>query len=119
MDDEPFLRDALVRMLTSLGYTAEATPDGEKALARYREAMSEGRRFDAVIMDLTIPGGRGGVEVVRDLLVLDPDARAIASSGYSTDSVMAEYRRHGFVGRLPKPYGLQDVGEVLARIVLD
>ena len=117
MDDEPFLRAALVRMLTSLGYKAESTTNGEEALARYREAMCEGRRFDAVIMDLTIPGGRGGAEVVRDLLVLDPDARAIASSGYSTDSTMAEYQHHGFVGRLPKPYGIQEVGQVLARIL--
>jgi two-component system, cell cycle sensor histidine kinase and response regulator CckA len=115
MDDEPFLRSALLRMLTSLGYHAEGVADGDQAVKRYRRALKEGRRFDAVIMDLTIPGGRGGVEVAQKLLSLDPNLRAIASSGYVTAPAMTHYRDHGFVGRLPKPYNLQEVSRALAR----
>jgi CheY-like chemotaxis protein len=68
-------------------------------------------------MDLTVPGGMGGREAVRELLALDPAAKAIVSSGYSQDPVMARYREYGFQDVITKPYGVAEVSQTLARLI--
>jgi len=117
MDDEAAIAKVLTRMLASLGYQAESAGDGKEALDVYRQAMLAGKRFDAVIMDLTIPGGMGGKEAIGLLLAFDPDAKVIVSSGYSDDPIMSEYAASGFRGALSKPYDIEDVSEVLRRII--
>ena len=109
--------DILMTMLTRLGYQCEAVPDGAGALTAYKKAKAAGRPFDLVIMDLTIPGGMGGKEAIKEIRELDPNARAIVSIGYSDDPVMAESTSHGFVGTLAKPYTIGDVAEILSRIL--
>lgn len=116
MDDEDILRDVAVDILRTIGYEAAAVRDGSEALEAYRGAMSAGRPYDVVIMDLTVPGGMGGREAVRKLLEMDPGARVIVSSGYSNDPVMADYRKHGFVDVIAKPYRMRDLGAVLQRV---
>jgi CheY-like chemotaxis protein len=86
---------------------------GAEALLMYKEAMNDGRPFDAVIMDLDIPGGMGGNETIRELLTCDPEAYAIASSGNFCNPTMLDYERFGFKGVLPKPYGPQQLTVVL------
>ncbi|HWR96987.1 MAG TPA: PAS domain S-box protein [Candidatus Methanoperedens sp.] len=113
MDDEKTVREIAVQMLGALGYDAAAVEDGAAALAAWERARAEGRPFAAVIMDLTIRGGLGGKETVRELLRRDPGARAIVSSGYSSDPIMASYAAHGFCGVIAKPYRLSDLSEVL------
>ena len=117
MDDEPdilnFSHDALKR----LGYEAELARDGTEAIRRYREALEAGRPFSAIIMDLTIPGGIGGKEAIKDLLELDPQARAIVSSGYSNDPVMAEFSKYGFRGVVAKPYEIRELARVLREVI--
>jgi len=117
MDDEPdilnFSHDALKR----LGYEAELARDGAEAIRRYREALEAGRPFSAIIMDLTIPGGIGGKEAIKDLLDLDPQARAIVSSGYSNDPVMAEFSKYGFRGVVAKPYEIRELARVLREVI--
>jgi DNA-binding NarL/FixJ family response regulator len=71
--------------------------------------MQDGKRFDLVIMDLTVPMGMGGQEAVRELLKIDPQARAIVSSGHSGDPIVSNYRAHGFVGTMPKPYRMEEL----------
>jgi CheY-like chemotaxis protein len=66
-------------------------------------------------MDLTIPGGMGGGEAMRELLDRDPDCVALVSSGYSADPVMANYAEHGFRDAIRKPYDLQKLSNVLSR----
>ncbi len=117
MDDEKALRDVAVDILGAIGYEGAAVKDGAEALAVYRAAMETGRPFDAVIMDLTIPGGMGGKEAVRKLLEIDPAAKAIVSSGYSSDPVMSDFRRYGFRGVIAKPYRVRELGEVLGSVV--
>jgi CheY-like chemotaxis protein len=113
MDDEAMVRDAATAMLEFLGYEVETAGNGEEALARYEQAFSTGRPFDAVILDLTVPGGMGGKEAVGRLLAVDPAARVIASSGYSNDPVMSDYRSHGFRAVAPKPYRVNALAGIL------
>lgn len=114
MDDEEMLRDLVARMLAHLGYETSVAADGAAAVRMYQEALEAGSRFDLVLLDLTVPGGMGGAEAVRRLRALDPAVRAVASSGYSSDPIIAHFRDYGFVGALAKPYQMAD----LARAVL-
>jgi len=83
----------------------------------YRQAMESGKPYDAVIIDLIIAGGMGGREAIEKLLAMDPDARAIVSSGYSDDTVLSNFRRFGFRGVLPKPYNISELGKVLHEVI--
>jgi PAS domain S-box-containing protein len=107
MDDQPSVRRVAAEMLTSLGYQVVECRDGDEAILRHREALEQGRRFDAALLDLTVPGGLGGAEALAQMRAVDPDVRAIVSSGYAKDAEMANYRRSGFDRVLPKPYSLE------------
>jgi two-component system cell cycle sensor histidine kinase/response regulator CckA len=115
MDDQEALRELVKNMLGTLDCVAEVAADGKQAIEKVRRANAAGRGFDLVILDLTIPGGMGGVKTLRELLRHDPRARVIVSSGYSNDPVMADCRRYGFVDALPKPFTAADLGRVLER----
>lgn len=96
MDDEEMIRELLSKTLSLAGYEVELTADGAEAIEAYRKAREAGQTFDAVIMDLTIPGGVGGKEAIKKLLEIDPGAKVIVSSGYSTDPIMADCKKYGF-----------------------
>lgn len=113
MDDEPLMRDVLARMLQVLGYSVVAVADGAAAVDAYRRGAETGAPFDAVILDLTIPGGVGGVKALEALRALDPDVRAIVSSGYSNDPVMGNHHAYGFRGVIAKPFQVAGLSAVL------
>lgn len=117
MDDEPLIRDLAGELLTYLGYTVSTTHDGLEAINLYLESKENGRPFDAVIMDLTIPGGMGGIEAIEKLRQLDPEVKAIVSSGYSNDPIMGDFVKFGFSGVLPKPYNAQQMSQILQTII--
>jgi len=104
-------------MLRYLGYRVGFAKDGTEAIEIYINAKESGDPFDAVIMDLTVPGGMGGKEAIAKLLKIDPAVKAIVSSGYSNDPVMADFRNYGFKGVVSKPSGLKEMGEVLNKIL--
>ena len=118
MDDEPIMRETVTEVLRALGYQSSAASSGEEALRMYADSLAAGHRYDAVILDLTVAGGMGGKETIRKLLELDPLVRAVVSSGYSEDPVMARYREYGFRGVVAKPYTVAELRAVL-RNVLD
>jgi len=113
MDDEELILDVVSSMLEYLGYEVEISKNGEEALDKYRGAISSGAPFSAVIMDLTIPGSRGGKDVIQDLLKIDPSVKAIVSSGYSNDPVMANCTEYGFKGVVKKPFKMEELSEVI------
>jgi len=117
MDDEPAIRDAVGEMLECLGFDVEVCRDGQGAIERYRRAQEAGTPFDAVLMDLTIVGGMGGKETIRHLLELDPAVKAVASSGYSDDPVLAQHQKYGFRAVLAKPYTLKELENTLRKLI--
>ena len=116
MDDEEQIRRTAAALLGRLGYEVVLAADGDTALALYREAAAK-TPFDAVILDLTVPGAMGGKECLEALRAIDPSVKAIVSSGYSTDPVMAAYRKHGFAGVVAKPYQLAELSRVVRDVV--
>lgn len=117
IDDEEGLRKVYPRILRYLGYDVAVAADGREGLDMYASAREGGRPFDLVILDLTIPGGLGGTQALDALRALDPGARIVASSGYAADPILADYRRHGFDGVLPKPFKAADLGRVVAEVL--
>ncbi len=120
MDDEELVRDSLGQMLLEIGYTVGFAVDGREAVESYRAAMESGNPYDVVIMDLTIPGGMGGQEAVRELVKIDPGVKAIVSSGYSYDPVMANYTDYGFKAVLLKPYSdMYELNRIINEVIGD
>jgi len=119
MDDEDFVRSVVRRMLMKLGYEFEFSEDGQEAIEKYTEAMNNNERFDAVILDLTIPAGIGGKDVIERLLFIDPEVKAIVSSGFSSDEVIANYSKYGFKGVIRKPYKVVELGQILYKVIKD
>jgi len=117
IDDEEAIRKSTGEMLRRLGYEVATAREGREAIDLYRQALGTGKRFDAVIVDLTIPGGMGGREAVREMRQLDPGLRAVASSGYSDSAVMASHREHGFCEVVSKPYEMRDLADKLAKVL--
>jgi PAS domain S-box-containing protein len=117
MDDDDMVLDVGRKILGRLGFETVGAHDGKEAIELYKTAKESGRPFDFVIMDLTVPGGMGGKETITILRELDPSVRAIVSSGYSIDPVMADYRSFGFCGVVAKPYAVDDIKEVIQSIM--
>lgn len=118
MDDEELIRNVSTAMLKQLGYEVHTANDGEEAITLYLQAKKEGRPFHLLIMDLTVPGGMGGKEAIAHLRQLDPQVKAVVSSGYANDPIMANFSEYGFCGVVPKPFSLQDLSSLL-QVILD
>ena len=116
MDDQESILKMTGRMLNRMGYETVFATDGKKAVELYREAYHSENPFDLVILDLTIPGGMGGTKTIIELLKFDPDVKALVSSGYSNDPIMANYEDYGFCGVVPKPYTKAQLSEVLNKL---
>ncbi len=117
MDDEPAVREVAGELLGFLGYRVGYAEDGAEAIALYQEASASGEPFDLVIMDLTVPGKMGGKEAIQRLLEIDPQVKAIVSSGYSNDPIMADYPRYGFKGVIAKPYQLHQLSKTVHDVI--
>jgi len=117
MDDEDFLRDLLTDLLVDIGFEVETVSNGLAAGASYRRAMTEGRPFNLVILDLTVPGGMGGQETLTQLRKLDPSVDAIAISGYSGDPIMADPQAFGFRLSIVKPFQRKDFVKAFASML--
>jgi signal transduction histidine kinase/ActR/RegA family two-component response regulator len=116
LDDEEPIRRMTTQMLIALGYTVDAVARGSDAIESYKKARIEGRPFDLLLLDLTVPGDLGGREVLRELLTFDPDVKAIVVSGYSRDDVMANYRDYGFKAFIAKPFTMKELSTAVLEV---
>lgn len=117
MDDEETILNAVGEMLECYGYQVFLTTDGAQAIESYKQAKVTGEPFMVIIMDLTVPGGMGGQEAIAHLRDFDPKVKAIVSSGYANDPIMSDYERYGFVGVVSKPYKIDELNEVLQKVL--
>jgi two-component system cell cycle sensor histidine kinase/response regulator CckA len=117
MDDEESIRDLAYQSLRRLGYEVELAADGKEAIEKYEKAGQSQNPFDAVILDLTIPGGMGGKECIRRLKEIDPGVKAIVASGYADDPVMANFGDYGFTLSVAKPFSIEKLGQGLHHLL--
>jgi CheY-like chemotaxis protein/anti-sigma regulatory factor (Ser/Thr protein kinase) len=117
MDDEEMVLEAAGEMLMYFGYDVQFARDGHQAVELFRQAKEAGYPFAAVIMDLTVPGGMGGKKTIKRILEIDPGVKAIVSSGYSNDPVMADFRQYGFCGLVTKPYNMKQLSDTLQKVL--
>jgi signal transduction histidine kinase/ActR/RegA family two-component response regulator len=109
MDDEKMVRDVAGQMLKHMGHDVSFAEDGIDAIRLYWEAKDQGRSFDIVVLDMTIPGGPGGKETIAKLRAIDPEVKAIVSSGYANDPVLSNFREYGFSAVVVKPYKFDEL----------
>jgi PAS domain S-box-containing protein len=117
MDDEQLIQDVAKRMLSRFGHEVLQAKDGREAIAIFKEHHHSDNPVDVIIMDLTIPGGMGGKDAIKEIFQIDPDAKAIVSSGYSNDPVMANYRQHGFKASIGKPFEMTQLKEIINSVL--
>jgi len=117
MDDEEMVASTTSAILAALGYNAVSVRDGREAIKQYQKANESGMPFDAVILDLTVPGGMGGEETIKKLLEIDPSVKAIVSSGYSNNPIMSEFRKYGFSGIVTKLFHIQELSKVVNMVI--
>ena len=117
MDDEALVREVAGDMLSFLGYSVQYASDGEETIEKYKKSLETGKPYDLVVVDLTIPGGMGGLETMEKLLEIDPKVSALVSSGYWKDSVMGDIEKYGFKGVIAKPYNIEELGRLLHELI--
>jgi len=118
MDDEECIRETFGELLKKMGCDVDYAADGAGLLESIRNSALAGHPFDAVIMDLTIPGGMGGKDTISELRKMNPDIKAFVSSGYSDDPIMAHPENYGFTDKITKPFRSADLRKLMERWVL-
>jgi DNA-binding NtrC family response regulator len=117
MDDEQVILDVTGEILTFLKYDVMSAKDGQAAVELYKKEKDAGSPFDVVILDLSVPHGMGGKETISLLRSVDPDVKAVVSSGYTNDPVVQDFSRYGFCERLTKPYNINAMKNLLENVI--
>lgn len=117
MDDEQVILDMTRDVLKFLDYDVMFAKDGSEAIDLYIQEKSAGVPFDIVILDLSVAHGLGGRETIEQLRILDPEVKAVISSGFITDPLVEDFSRYGFCERLGKPYTISDLKNLLEKIM--
>ena len=117
MDDESSIRVILREYLKSIGFEVKETADGKELLKVLEEDTAQGIHYSAAILDLTIPGGMGGVDTIVEIQKKGFTFPVFATSGYSEDSVISDPEKYGFSDSLSKPYKMKDLANLLSRFL--
>jgi PAS domain S-box-containing protein len=117
MDDEEVILNIAKEILIMKGFEVDVSKDGDEAFLKYRQEFEGNKPFDLVIMDLTIPGGKGGIETLKEIHQINPGAKALVSSGYSGDEVMSNFKNYGFMGVVTKPYTMKKLFQEIERVL--
>jgi len=114
MDDDSMVRETLAAILKALGYESDFASQGSEAIQLYSKTIGTKDKFDLIIIDLTVRGGMGGKDTISELKKIDPNVKAVVSSGYSNDPVIADYKNYGFCGRITKPFNISEINSVIS-----
>jgi CheY-like chemotaxis protein len=105
-------------MLESMGYAVVCKNDGKEAVDFYVAETRAARRFAAMILDLTVHGGMGGLEAVGEIRKLNTEIPVFVTSGYADNSVMKDPVAYGFTASISKPFTIAELSELLNRNVI-
>lgn len=117
MDDEDYIRNILKKMFEKFGYLVELTSEGQEAVEKYKQLITDGTPADLVLLDLTIPGGMGGMDTAEQILEFNPQAKIVISSGNPNDPMLADYQSHGIKHVLSKPFRLDGLMATTKEII--
>jgi PAS domain S-box-containing protein len=117
MDDEETIRLSIKKVIKHLGYDCVLTESGDHALQVVKEYLNKNIKFKAIILDLTVHGGKGAIDIISELRSIDPDTRIIVSSGYANDKVITDFQKYGFHAAITKPYTIDNLADVLSRML--
>jgi len=117
MEDEGIVRGIIRELLDHLGYSCALAWNGDEAIRLYTQALKSGHPFHAVLLDLIIQGGMGGTETMLELQKIDPEVKAIVTSGYSNDPILADYESYGFKAALAKPFDIKQLLRTLQSVM--
>lgn len=115
MDDEDVILQITSEMLTLFGYKPIRCKNGKEAVAAFKEEKEAGRKVTALICDLTIPGGMGGLETVKEIRKIDINIPVFVSSGYSEDPIMHKPESYGFTASISKPFKRSELSKLLSQ----
>jgi CheY-like chemotaxis protein len=113
LDDQPAVRDFMKSLLTELGLKVDTAESGKETMLKYEEGVRTKHPYDLLLLDLTIPGGIGGKEVITQIRAIDEDVKSIAYSGYADDPVISDPKRFGFNESLSKPVNINKLAKIL------
>ncbi len=117
MDDDTDIRETMSEILELNDYEFFVAENGEQAISEFENAKRIGKPYDIAILDLTIQGGRGGEEVLKDLRKIDENIKAIIFSGHSALPIISNYQEFGFQGILKKPVSMNDITEIIRKVI--
>jgi len=113
MDDEEMVRELTGELLDILGYNVTFAREGREAIDLYMKMAASNQPFDAVMLDLNIRGGIGGIETLKKIIEIDPGVKALLLTGHTNDLTIAEYRNMGFKDVMMKPFSLEELNTAL------
>ena len=116
MDDDPFILDALEKLLENLEYEVKSISSGEQVIEHYQSALKRNTPYDIVIMDISMKFGMDGIETLHQLLKINPNVKAIVMSGFIEEEKKDYYKELGFSAVLPKPFKLKQLREIIEKV---
>ncbi len=117
VDDDEDIRALFKLNLEKLGYLTVPACDGDEAITLYRQSLEKNHPFDAVIMDLSIPGSMNGKEIAQKIREIDSSAKVIVSSGNSSSPEMTNYLQHGFNAAIEKDFNRENIKKVIEKVL--
>lgn len=119
VDDEDVVIDVAELVLRRAGYNVITARSGPEAVGLMQAHFRAGDKFDAVILDLLLPGEPAGQELIETFLGIDPELRIIISSGNPHDRMILRYSEYGILGLLNKPYRAGDLIAAIEKVIAD
>ncbi len=117
VDDQKEICDMLKRLGKHLGFHIDTALSGAPAMEMFKEALNSEEPYDLLLLDLTIPGEKGGIEILKDMREINPQIKAIATTGYSEVRLVGDLKEAGFVDVIMKPYNVQKLKSMLETLL--